>query len=50
MAASGVFLLVNGFELGAGDDELEKMRIEVVSGRFPKEQVIEFFVQHVVEE
>jgi len=49
VAASEVFLLVNGFELGAGDDDLEERTIEVASGRLSKEQVIEFFVQHVVE-
>ncbi len=49
VAASEVFLLVNGFELGAGDDDLVEMTMEVASGRLSKEQVVEFFVQHVVE-
>jgi hypothetical protein len=49
VAASEVFLLVNGFELGASDDDLKEMTIEVASGRLPKEQVIEIFVWHVVD-
>ena len=49
VAASEVFLLANGFELGAGDDELEEMTLDVACGRLSKEQVIEFFVRHVGE-
>jgi len=49
VATSEVFLRVNGFELGAGNEELEEMTIEVASGRLRKEQVVDFFVQHVVE-
>ena len=47
VAAAEIFLLVNGFELGAGDDELEEITLGIASGRLSKEQVIEFFVQHV---
>ncbi len=49
VAAAEVFLLVNGFELGASDDELEEMTQGVASGRLSKEKVIEFFLQHVME-
>jgi len=49
VAAAEVFLLANGFELGASDDELEETTLGVAEGRLSKERVIEFFKKHVNE-
>lgn len=46
VAAAEVFLLVNGFELGATDDELEEITMRVAEGQISKEQVVGFFSQH----
>lgn len=49
VATSEVFLLSNGYELTASDDELEEMTLDVARGQLPKELVIAFFEQHVRE-
>lgn len=49
VAAAEVFLLANGLELGASDDELEDITLRVAEGRLSKERVIEFFKTHVNE-
>jgi death-on-curing protein len=43
VAAAEVFLLINGHELSASDDEIEEMTIGVASGQLSKDQVVEFF-------
>ena len=43
VAAAEVFLLLNGFELVASDDEIEKLTLGVAGGQLSKEQVVEFF-------
>lgn len=48
VAASEVFLLINGFELSASDDELEELTIGVAMGSLSKNQVVEFFEQYIV--
>jgi death-on-curing protein len=49
VAAAELFLLINGRELTASDDELEDLTLGVAGGRLSKEQVIEFFVRFVNE-
>jgi len=49
VAASEVFLLVNGLELAARDDEVEEMTLGVANGRLSKQQVVEFFERHIIE-
>ncbi len=48
VAAAEVFILANGCELGAGDDELEDITLGVAQGLASKNDVIEFFKQHVM--
>ena len=43
VAASEVFLLINGLELSASDDEIENLTFGVAGSRLSKGQVIEFF-------
>ena len=47
VATAEVFLLSNGSELTASDDELEEMTLGVARGQLSKELVIAFFKQHV---
>ncbi len=49
LAAAEVFLLINGSELSAGDLEVEELTMGVASGRFGKDQVMEFFSRSVGE-
>lgn len=46
VAAAEVFLLSNGYELTASDEDLEEMTLGVAMGKLSKERVIEFFKQH----
>ena len=48
VASAEVFLLINGFELVAGDDEIEALTFGVASGRLSKQQVVEFFDRFIV--
>jgi len=49
VASAEVFLLLNGLELSASDDELEELTMELAKGRISKEQVIEFFKKYAEE-
>ena len=49
VAASEVFLLINGLELSASDDEIEELTLDVARSRLSKDQVIEFFAKFVVD-
>jgi len=49
VAAAEVFLLANGHELCASDDELEELTLGVARGNMSKEHVTEFFGKHVKE-
>lgn len=49
VAVSEIFLLSNGNELIAGDDELEELTLGVARGQMSKEAVIAFFKQHISE-
>ncbi len=49
VASAEVFLLLNGFELSASDDELEELTLKLAMGKLAKEQVIEFFKKHTEE-
>jgi len=49
VAASEIFLLSNGNELIASDDELEELTLGVARGQMSKEAVIAFFKQHISE-
>ena len=49
VVASELFLLVNGLELAASDDEFEEMTLGVANGRLSKQQVVEFFERHIIE-
>jgi death-on-curing protein len=47
VAAAEVFLLVNGRELDATDDELEELTLGVAGGLLAKQYVTAFFAKHV---
>lgn len=47
VTASELFLLINGEELSASDDEIVELTMGVASGRLSKAQVVEFFEKHV---
>ncbi|NPA25070.1 MAG: type II toxin-antitoxin system death-on-curing family toxin [Deltaproteobacteria bacterium] len=49
VAAAEVFLLMNGCELTAEDNELEEITLGVAGGELSKETVIAFFKQHISE-
>jgi death on curing protein len=49
VAAAEVFLLINGYELLANDNDLEELTLGVAAGRLSKDQVIEFFARFVKE-
>ncbi len=49
VAAAEVFLLINGCELLASDDDIEALTLGVAAGRLSKDQVVEFFAEHVKE-
>ena len=49
VAAAEIFILANGCELGAGDDELEEITLSLSTGQVSKDDVIEFYKRHVVE-
>ena len=45
VTAAELFLMINGQELPASDDEIVKLTIGVASGRLSKAEVVEFFVR-----
>lgn len=47
LAASEVFLVANGFELNANDDELEDLTLGVAGGGVSKAEVAEFFASRI---
>ena len=49
VASAEIFLLLNGFELSASDDELEELTLELAMAKISKEQVIEFFKKYTEE-
>ena len=49
VASAELFLLINGHELTASDDDVEDLTLGVAGGWLSKEQVIEFFVRFVKE-
>lgn len=49
VAAAELFLLINGQELSASDDEIEELTLGVAGGRLSKTQVVEFFVKYAKE-
>lgn len=49
VVASEIFLLINGLELSASDDEIEELTLDVARNRLSKDQVIEFFARFVVD-
>jgi death-on-curing protein len=49
VAAAEVFLLINGHELSASDNDVEELTLGVAAGRLSKDQVIEFFARFVNE-
>ncbi len=50
VAASEVFILANGCQLGASDDEIEEVTLGVAKGQAGKSEVIDFFKKHIVED
>lgn len=46
LAAAETFLLVNGFELNATNDELETLMLGAAEGTVSKESVVAFLAQH----
>jgi death-on-curing protein len=49
VAAAEVFLLINGQELSANDNDVEELTLGVAAGRLSKDHVIEFFARFVKE-
>ncbi len=49
LAAAEVFLLLNGYELDASDNEVLNLTLGVANGELSKAQVIAFFKQHVID-
>jgi len=49
VTAAEVFLLINGNELSASDNDVEELTLGVAAGRLSKDQVIEFFARFVKE-
>jgi death on curing protein len=47
VAAAEVFLLINGHELSASDNDVEALTLGVAAGRLSKDQAIEFFARFV---
>jgi death-on-curing protein len=47
VASAEVFLLINGSELSANDDEIEELTLGVVDSQLSKDQVIEFFEKFI---
>jgi len=47
VAAAELFVMVNGRELTASDDELVELTMGVARGRLSKATVVEFFEKHV---
>ena len=50
VAAAEVFILANGCELSASDDELEDITISVAKGQASKDDVIAFYRRHTIME
>lgn len=48
VAAAEVFLILNGYDLAATDDELEELTLGVAGGPLAKEDVTAFFLEHAV--
>lgn len=49
VAAAEVFLLINGQELSASDNDVEELTLGVAAGQLSKDHVIEFFARFVKE-
>ncbi len=49
VAAAELFLLINGHELSASDDEIEELTQGVAGGQLSKDQVIGFFEKFIME-
>lgn len=47
VAASELFLLLNGFELVAKDSAIEELTMDVAQGSISKDQVVSFFAENV---
>ena len=47
LAASEVFLVANGFELNASDDEVAALTVGVAAGEISKAEVVEFFASRI---
>ena len=43
-----VFLLLNGLELSAGDNEVEEITMGIAGGKISKDQVTEFYTRFVI--
>jgi death-on-curing protein len=49
VAVAEFFLLINGFELSATDDEIVELTLGVAGGQLSKDQVVEFFENFIME-
>jgi len=47
VTAAELFLMINGQELAASDDDIEELTLGVAGGRLSKAQVVEFFERHI---
>lgn len=43
VASAELFLILNGYELEATDDELENITLELASGKLSKEAIVDFY-------
>lgn len=50
LVAAEVFLELNGYELAATDDELERLTLGLADGSVSKEQAVAFFAEHAARE
>jgi len=48
VAAAELFLLANGHELGASDEELEEITLGFAGARLSKKQLTDLFGKHVI--
>lgn len=49
VASAELFLVLNGFDLKATDDELGNITLELASGKLSKEAIVDFYSEKVVE-
>jgi len=49
VTSAELFIILNGYELAATDDELETLTLELAAGELSKDDIVEFYFGKVVE-